>query len=144
MAVKESQDRVIFLRKISPGPSDRSYGLQVARLAGLPAAVIKRAREILFNLEKLEIDEQGKPRLAYHHQINNYQPAQLWLFNEDREQAALQEIKQKLLELEPNELTPLQALELLVALKGKLDSSSSPYKSSDSSSKSKSSSSRSS
>ena len=143
VAVKEAQDRVIFLRKISPGPSDRSYGLQVARLAGLPPAVIKRAREILFNLEKLEIDEQGKPRLAYH-QINNYQPAQLWLFNEDRELAALQEIKQKLLELEPNELTPLQALELLVELKGKLGSSSPPYKSSDSSSKSKSSSSRSS
>ena len=143
VAVKEFQDRVIFLRKISPGPSDRSYGLQVARLAGLPPAVIKRAREILFNLEKLEIDEQGKPRLAYH-QINNYQPAQLWLFNEDRELAALQEIKQKLLELEPDELTPLQALELLVELKGKLGSSSSPYKSSDSSSKSKSSSSRSS
>lgn len=143
VAVKESQDRVIFLRKISPGPSDRSYGLQVARLAGLPPAVIKRAREILFNLEKLEIDEQGKPRLAYH-LTNIYQSAQLWLFNEDQELSALQEIKQKLLELEPNQLTPLQALELLAELKEKLNSSSPSYKSSASSSKSRSSSSRSS
>ena len=143
VAVKESQDRVIFLRKISPGPSDRSYGLQVARLAGLPPEVIKRAREILFNLEKLELDEQGKPRLAYH-QINNYQPAQLWLFSEDRELAALKEIKQKLLQLDPNQLTPLQALELIAKLKEELTGSSLAYKSSDSSSKSRPSSSKSS
>jgi len=135
VAVKESQDTVIFLRKISPGPSDRSYGLQVAKLAGLPPEVIRRAREILFNLEKLEIDEQGKPRLAYH-QVNNYQPAQLWLFDQDREIARLKEMKEKLLQLEPDRLTPLQALELLAGLKEELMTSSSSYKSSDSSSKS--------
>jgi DNA mismatch repair protein MutS len=143
VAVKESQDNVIFLRKISPGPSDRSYGLQVAKLAGLPPEVIRRAREILFNLEKLEIDEQGQPRLAYH-QVNNYQPAQLWLFSQDREMAGLKEIKEKLLQLEPDRLTPLQALELLAGLKAELMTSSSSYKSPDSSSKSRSSSSKSS
>ncbi|MDD8020462.1 MAG: DNA mismatch repair protein MutS [Acidobacteriota bacterium] len=139
VAVKESQGNVIFLRKICPGPSDRSYGLQVARLAGLPPGVIRRAREILYNLEKLEIDEQGKPRLAYH-QNNNQQPDQLWLFGDDRELSSLRDMKQKLLELDPDHLTPIQALELLHDLKEELIKSNLSHESSDSSSKSRSSS----
>jgi DNA mismatch repair protein MutS len=64
VAVREWNDRIIFLRKIQRGPSDKSYGIQVARLAGLPSSVIDRAKEILANLEASELNAQGKPRLA--------------------------------------------------------------------------------
>ncbi|HEY0791516.1 MAG TPA: DNA mismatch repair protein MutS [Chthoniobacterales bacterium] len=64
VAVREWNDQIIFLRKIQPGPADKSYGIQVARLAGLPAAVLERAKEILMNLEASELNAQGRPRLA--------------------------------------------------------------------------------
>jgi DNA mismatch repair protein MutS len=64
VAVREWNDEVIFLRKIVPGPADQSYGIQVARLAGLPESILKRAREILANLESSELTADGKPALA--------------------------------------------------------------------------------
>ena len=64
MAVKEWDERIVFLRRVVPGSADKSYGLHVARLAGLPPAVIDRAGEILANLESAEYDPTGKPRLA--------------------------------------------------------------------------------
>ena len=62
--VSEKDDRVVFLRKIVPGAADKSYGIQVARLAGLPAEVVARAKEILANLEDEELSEAGQPKLA--------------------------------------------------------------------------------
>jgi DNA mismatch repair protein MutS len=64
VAVREQNDRIVFLRKIVEGAADRSYGIQVARLAGLPASVIERAKEILGNLEKAELNAEGRPALA--------------------------------------------------------------------------------
>jgi DNA mismatch repair protein MutS len=64
VAVREWNDDVIFLRKIIPGPADQSYGIQVARLAGLPEPILKRAREILQNLEQSELNAEGKPAFA--------------------------------------------------------------------------------
>ena len=64
VAVREWNDQVIFLRKILPGRADQSYGIQVARLAGLPDAIISRAREILANLEKAELNAEGQPAFA--------------------------------------------------------------------------------
>ena len=64
VAVREWNDDVIFLRKIVDGPADQSYGIQVARLAGLPEPILKRAREILQNLENSELTAEGKPALA--------------------------------------------------------------------------------
>jgi DNA mismatch repair protein MutS len=61
VSVKEWGDEIIFLRKISPGPADRSYGIQVARLAGLPEDVIARAKEVLTNFED-ELTNSGKAR----------------------------------------------------------------------------------
>ncbi|MEO0453419.1 MAG: DNA mismatch repair protein MutS [Verrucomicrobiota bacterium] len=66
VAVREWHDQVIFLRKIVPGGTDKSYGIQVARLAGLPKDVIERSKEILRNLEEQELDASGKPHLAAH------------------------------------------------------------------------------
>ena len=62
--VRETEDRVVFLRRIVPGGADKSYGIQVARLAGLPAEVIDRSKEILSNLEERELGESGQPKLA--------------------------------------------------------------------------------
>lgn len=64
IAVREQQGRVIFLRKLVAGAASRSYGIEVARLAGLPPEVLARARELLKNLEAGEFDETGRPRLA--------------------------------------------------------------------------------
>ena len=64
IAVKEWGDRVIFLRTIVEGGTNRSYGIEVARLAGVSEDVISRAREVLRNLEKGELDEIGMPRIA--------------------------------------------------------------------------------
>ncbi len=65
VAVKEWGDEIIFLRRIEEGAADKSYGIQVARLAGLPDETIERAKEILSNLEKSELNELGAPKLAY-------------------------------------------------------------------------------
>jgi len=62
--VREKGDGIVFLRRIAPGPADKSYGIQVARLAGLPTEVIDRAGEILSNLEEGEFGEGGQPQLA--------------------------------------------------------------------------------
>jgi len=64
--VKEQGDRITFLRKIVPGAADKSYGIHVARLAGLPQTVLERAQEILRNLEEGEFEAEGTPKLARH------------------------------------------------------------------------------
>ena len=64
VAVREWNDQIIFLRKIVKGGADKSYGIQVARLAGLPPTIIARAKEILSNLEQHELNAEGRPTLA--------------------------------------------------------------------------------
>jgi DNA mismatch repair protein MutS len=64
VAVREWNEQIIFLRKIVRGGADKSYGIQVARLAGLPPEVIARAKEVLSNLELAELNADGKPKLA--------------------------------------------------------------------------------
>lgn len=64
VAVREWNDQIIFLRKIVRGGADKSYGIQVARLAGLPGEVVARAKEILGNLEQAELNADGRPTLA--------------------------------------------------------------------------------
>ncbi|MEK6777135.1 MAG: DNA mismatch repair protein MutS [bacterium] len=115
IAVKEWNDQVIFLRKIVEGGADKSYGIQVARLAGLPGGVIERAREVLANLEKSELDETGEPVIA--HSENKERPlAQPDLFTA-RPHPVMQEIR----ELDLQTMTPLEALNLLAELKKKLE-----------------------
>ena len=62
--MREWKDDIVFLRKVVAGRSDRSYGIQVARLAGLPATVVARAREILNGLERDELSRGGRPTLS--------------------------------------------------------------------------------
>lgn len=119
VSVKEDQDNIVFLRKIVPGPSDQSYGIHVAKLAGIPKAVIERAKEILFNLEKKELDAAGTPRISYRSN-QKPDPGQMLLFEEDREIQKLKEIREEIAASEINQMTPLQALNLLQNLQKKL------------------------
>jgi DNA mismatch repair protein MutS len=64
VVVREWHDKVVFLHKILPGGTDKSYGIQVARLAGLPKEVVARAKEVLANLEESEISAEGQPKIA--------------------------------------------------------------------------------
>jgi DNA mismatch repair protein MutS len=66
MAVKETDGTIVFLRRVIEGSASKSYGIEVARLAGLPRSIIERAREILSNLEANELDVTGRPKLARH------------------------------------------------------------------------------
>jgi DNA mismatch repair protein MutS len=113
VAVKEWNDQIIFLRKIVKGGASHSYGIQVARLAGLPAQVIDRAREVLRNLESGEFEREGEPRLARSRRGKNSVPVpQLSLFDSGSD-----EIRRRLDELDTAVLTPLEALNILDQLK---------------------------
>ena len=116
VVAREWEDEIHFLRKVEPGRSDHSYGIQVARLAGLPARTVERAREILRGLERDELargggrpappaeDEEGQTQLA--------------LFAEP---AAEPEVVRRLREADVDRLTPLEALNLLAELKREAD-----------------------
>jgi DNA mismatch repair protein MutS len=103
---------------VVPGSADKSYGLHVARLAGLPETVIERAGEILANLESHEYDPTGKPRLARGSAPNAPEPgepAQLTLFTPPEQVVAA-----VLRDVDANQLTPLAALNLIHSLKSRL------------------------
>ncbi len=112
VAAREWKDDIVFLHKILPGRSDRSYGIQVARLAGLPAEVIGRARDILHALEQDELRRGGKPALSG-------QPAapreQLGLFQ--TVSPVEERLRDRLREVDVHRTTPLDALQLLEDLK---------------------------
>ena len=116
LLVREWQDQIVFLRKVVPGRSDRSYGIQVARLAGLPPTVIRRAREILTGLEQDELTRGGRPTIAGASALTGPQQ-QLGLF----QAPADDRLRDRLRELDVDNLTPLQALALLADLKQEAD-----------------------
>jgi DNA mismatch repair protein MutS len=111
VAVKEWNDQIIFLRRIVKGGASHSYGIQVARLAGLPNPVIERAKEVLRNLESGEY-VAGAPRLARSKHIEKTAGTpQLGLFEQP------DPIRRRIEELDVSVLTPLEALNLLDELK---------------------------
>jgi DNA mismatch repair protein MutS len=116
VSAREWKDSVVFLRKIEAGGSDRSFGIQVARLAGLPATVVARAQEILRNLERTEFDREGRPRLAHSaDSAGDPPPRQLALFS-GADEGVLDELRRA----DVDRLTPLQSLALLAELKRRL------------------------
>ncbi len=120
IAVKELQGRVVFLRKLVSGGASRSYGIEVARLAGLPAEVLGRARQILANLEKAELDEAGRPSLS---RSKRREPpaAQLGLFAaKEPPPPPYSPALESLRACDLDQLTPLAALNFLADLKAKL------------------------
>jgi DNA mismatch repair protein MutS len=113
IAVREWNDTIIFLHKLMKGGTSRSYGIQVAALAGVPPLVVERAKEILKNIETGEFNHQGEPRIAAQKKgTKGNHPSQLSLFG-----GGPDPIRDKLKEVKPDDLSPLEALNLLYELK---------------------------
>jgi DNA mismatch repair protein MutS len=109
VAVKETGSGVVFLRKVEPGAADRSYGIEVAKLAGLPDEVVRRAREVLSEHENAE--SRLSAQLAAG-DAPAARAAQLTIFT-----PLSQPVLEKLREVDLNQLTPLEGLNLLAELK---------------------------
>jgi DNA mismatch repair protein MutS len=109
VSVKEAGDQIIFLRKVEPGAADKSYGIEVARLAALPDSVIARAREILALHERSEhsVTEELSPRGAGPMQIQLFEPVNHML-------------AERIRRLNVDELRPIEALKLLAELQQEL------------------------
>ncbi|MDO9287985.1 MAG: DNA mismatch repair protein MutS [Thermodesulfovibrionales bacterium] len=114
VSVKEWGDEIIFLRKVEEGPADKSYGIQVARLAGLPAEVIGRAKEVLTNLEKEELNETGEPKFAGRRHKKGTVQLDLFAMRQDP-------LSSEIMNLDMEKLTPQEALHKLKELKKKLE-----------------------
>src|SRR5580700_11087455 len=109
VSVKETAGGIVFLRKVEPGAADRSYGIEVAKLAGLPNEVVERAREVLAEHESAE--QRVTAQLASD-DLQPRPPAQLTIFT-----PLSQPVLERLREVDLNRLTPLEALNLLAELK---------------------------
>jgi len=112
VSVKETNHGIAFLRKVEPGAADRSYGIEVAKLAGLPGAVVERAREVL--VEHETAGQHATDQLA--RDDLEPRPAQLTIFT-----ALSQPVVEQLRKVDLNHLTPLEALNLLAELKKQVD-----------------------
>ena len=113
VGVREVGDQIVFLHRLQPGGADRSYGIEVGRLAGLPDAVLQRAREVLRLLEAEALVQprasggRGRERSTTADQLALFAPAEA------------HPVVQALRQLQPDNMTPLQALALLVELKAR-------------------------
>ena len=123
IAVKEKGDDIVFLRKIVKGGADRSYGIQVAKLAGVPEMVIDRAKEIAEQLSDNDILEKVQS-IAVDHKDTKHKPvkydevdlSQMSLFDTVKDEDVIKELK----EIDISNLTPLDALNTLYKLQNKL------------------------
>ena len=121
MRIKEWRGKVVFLHEVAPGAADRSYGIHVARLAGLPEAVLTRAEEVLALLEQGDKATAAArlandlPLFAARPPAATTQPA-----------AAPDPLRARLTQINPDDLTPRDALELLYALRAELNDDDSP------------------
>jgi len=113
VSVREWGDEIIFLRKIEEGPADKSYGIQVARLAGIPEEVVNRSKEVLHNLENEELNETGKPKLASGKTKRRRE--QLDLFSSPGDSIA-----NEIMNIDTDHLSPEAALAKIIELKKKI------------------------
>jgi DNA mismatch repair protein MutS len=111
MRVKEWDGEVVFLHEVGPGAADRSYGIQVARLAGLPSSVVSRAREVL---DLLEDADRKNPAAKLIDDLPLFQAA---VRREEPRASRSSKVEEGLRELNPDEMTPRDALDALYALK---------------------------
>jgi DNA mismatch repair protein MutS len=116
VSVREVGEEIVFLRRLEQGGADRSYGIQVARLAGLPSEVIARARELLVELEGTHSHGgEGLGRRGAHRPASEPAPDQLSFFHAEHPVVA------QLRALDLDGLTPLEALNLLALIKKKVE-----------------------
>ena len=122
IAVKEKGDDIVFLRKIVPGGADRSYGIQVAKLAGVPDSVITRAKEICEELEETELAnltenlQLGKDSRKKTKKPDDVDMAQISLFDTVKDDDIIEELK----EMNLGNLTPIDALNKLYEIQNKI------------------------
>ena len=126
--VKEHEGKVIFLRKLIAGGADHSYGIEVARMAGLPFPIIERARQVLGHLESqrisvstpVESTSDGAPARVDHvtslPELGEDEQRQMSLFTQTID-PALEELRERIDDLDPNRLSPIEALLMLTELK---------------------------
>jgi DNA mismatch repair protein MutS len=121
IAVKEWNDEVIFLRQLIEGGASRSYGIQVARLAGLPQAVVERSKVVLNNLQGAEHDEVGSPRIAQGGPVQLPEHnLQMSLFSPPPVPTGPTPVELEIMAADLDNLSPLQALNFLHALRSRL------------------------
>ena len=128
MIIKETGNRVIFLRKLQPGGAEHSFGIHVARMAGMPRTLLQRATEILHELESKNVSvEEGsstkKQGAVSRERIGNspdMTSLQLSIF--DQTDVILRQLKDELLRLDVNQMTPIQCMMKLLELKKKIES----------------------
>jgi DNA mismatch repair protein MutS len=118
VSVKEWDDNVVFLHRIVPGGADRSYGIHVARLAGVPREVNDRAKQILIQLEENHLNKYGQPNIAPPRSKASGS-IQMTLF-EWKDNAVVDRLKS----LEIESMTPIEALQQLEALQRQAKESS--------------------
>jgi DNA mismatch repair protein MutS len=118
VAVKEWNDQIVFLRKLLPGPTNRSYGVQVARLAGLPKVVVDRAKGVLASLEAQALSAGDGSWVGRGQTRATDDRRQLFLFEERK--SGLEEVARALEAVEIDDMTPRQALDELARLKAML------------------------
>jgi DNA mismatch repair protein MutS len=110
--VRKTEDSIVFLRKVAAGPADQSYGIEVARLAGIPEEVVLRAREVLANLESGEYTSDAVPRLAE----GAHGPLKSALLTLPLFEEPGSEVEQAIGKLDVTRMTPLDALTKLAEL----------------------------
>jgi DNA mismatch repair protein MutS len=110
VSVKEGKDKVLFLRKLEPGGSHHSFGIHVARMAGMPQAVVQKAQKMLVRMEKAHGSGSPKPALAA-------APEDLQLSFFQLDDPLLEQIREEILHLDIDRLTPVEALMKLNEIK---------------------------
>jgi DNA mismatch repair protein MutS len=127
IATQESGNKVIFLRKLTPGGSEHSFGIHVARMAGMPKTLLQRATEILHELESKNVGpEEGAiskdSGVRSKEKVKNLMDTtsiQLSIF--DQTDITLRQVKDELLKMEINQMTPIECMLALLSLKKKLE-----------------------
>ena len=126
IAVKECGDDIVFLRKIIKGGADKSYGIQVAKLAGVPETVLNRAKELVAELSDADISQKARDIAQYskklekmnnqYKKINDLEDKQMSLFDTVKDDDIISDIK----ELDISNMTPIDALNTLYKLQGRV------------------------
>jgi len=112
VSVKEWGEGIVFLHRIVDGPTDKSYGIHVARLAGIPKPVVERSKVILAGLESMTLDQTDRPKIAQK-KLKPGELQQLALFSAAQPKMERDPIRDELAAVDPNKMTPIDALKKL-------------------------------
>ncbi len=121
IATRESGNQVVFLRKLEPGGSEHSFGIHVARMAGMPSSIVRRATELLFQLEQKRLNNGQTTRELINESLNEIQVGDFQLNIFEQHDPLAQEIVEELSQIDVNILTPIECMLKISELKTKLE-----------------------